>query len=81
MNEVLFDLSARLGHEMNLKDEQNQAIEHLLCGRDVLLLLPTDSFFDGFGLSAIVICPLEGYHPRSRTIGSKHRGNFSFSIR
>ena len=59
MFHFLCDLSARLGREMKLKDEQNQAIEHLLCGRDVLLLLPTDSFFDGFGLSAIVICPLE----------------------
>ena len=41
MNEVLCNLSARLGHEMKLKDEQNQAIEHLLsCGRDVFVVLP-----------------------------------------
>ena len=44
MNEVLCDLSARLGHEIKLKDEQIQAIEHLLNGRDVLVVLPT-----GFG--------------------------------
>ena len=42
MNEVLCDLSARLGHEMKLKDEQNQAIEHLLCGWDVFVVLPND---------------------------------------
>ena len=30
MNEFYHDLSGRLGHEMKLKDEQNQAIEHLL---------------------------------------------------
>ena len=41
MNEVLCDFSARLGHEMKLKDEQNQAIEHLLCSRDVLVVLPS----------------------------------------
>ena len=38
MNEVLCDLLARLGHELKLKDEQNQAIQHLLCGRDVLVV-------------------------------------------
>ena len=38
MNEVLCDLLARLGYEMKLKNEQNQAIEHLLCGRDVLVV-------------------------------------------
>ena len=48
MNEVLCDLSARLGHEIKLKDEQNQAIEHVLNGRDVLVVLPT-----GFGKSLI----------------------------
>ena len=36
MNDVSYDLSSRLGHEMELKDEQKLAIEHLLCGRDVL---------------------------------------------
>ena len=75
MNEVLCDLSARLGHEMKLKDEHNQAIEQLLCGRDVLVfptgfgkslifqlfvkILARISFLTGFGRSAIVICPLE----------------------
>ena len=48
MNEVLCDLSVRLGHEMKLKYEQNRAIEHLLCGGDVLVILPT-----GFGKSLI----------------------------
>ena len=38
MFHFLCDLSARLGREMKLKDEQNQAIEHLLCGRDVLVV-------------------------------------------
>ena len=49
MNEVLCDLLARLGYEMKLKNEQNQAIEHLLCGRDVLVVLPT-----GFGKRLIL---------------------------
>ena len=44
MKEVLCDLSARLGHEIKLKGEQIQAIEHLLNGRDVLVVFPT-----GFG--------------------------------
>ena len=50
MNEVLCDLSARLGHELKLKDEQNQVIQHLLCGRDVLVVLPT-----GFSNSLIFL--------------------------